>query len=129
MNGGKIKDEQKDIVIKQLNFKSSAVQKFKCGYISFLPEFNFDAYVINSVPGEASHGLVVWYEGVQKNLDLLITDVFKLNDFNQPNAQYELCPLQEVLVLYEKTSNNLFATNYDTPGESKISIPVLSDDK
>lgn len=64
MNAGKIKDEQKDIVIKQLNFKVSAVQKFKCGFITFLPNYDFDAYVINSVPGETSYGMVVWYEGV-----------------------------------------------------------------
>ena len=129
INDGKIKDDKKDIVIKEVNFKNSAIQKFKCGSIVFLPDFNYNAYVLNSVPGQTTQGLVVWYEGVQKDLDLLITDVFKLNDFNQIDANYELCPLQESLVFYEKKSNNLFATNYDAPGESKIAIPVLATTK
>lgn len=129
MNGGKILDEAKDIKIKEVNFKISAVQRFKCGSIIFLPDYNFDAYVINSVPGQISYGLVVWYEGVQKNLDLLITQIFKINDLDQIDAQYEVCPLQESLILYEKKSGVLIGTNYDTPGETKITVPVLVDEK
>ena len=112
----------------ELDFKENWIGLFKAGDVKFLPDNEFYLLLVNKGDGTKPKSILkVWYEGVNKKIDLKITNAF-LASSGDNTSQFELCPSQNSILMVDTTSHSAFTFSYEVHEKTMVKVPLLFDE-